>query len=168
MSGWWQKVTHGIVAHQGFQRCPKEGNSPRFHFTCIPPCSLSLDTILLNRKLNQLYELDTHGSFSAFFSQGRQLLLLPVWYPIQQAPSEKGSSPKGKHFLPCFLFKSPFHDGGKTNLTELSPLKMYPLPLNTTKAVSKPMIFTVNVSLQHSWVVLQNAYYICIFVFVKI
>ena len=45
------------------------------------------------------------------FSQEMQFLWLPVWFPVHQAPSEKGYSLKGKNFLSRRV--NPFSEGGK-------------------------------------------------------
>ena len=62
------------------------------------------------------------------FCQDRQFLCLPVCLPAKSAPSEKGSTPIGvqiRFFLFFFIEWILCHEGGKTSLTVLTPLKVY-------------------------------------------
>ena len=83
---------------------------------------------------NKLRGFDTLGKFSTVFLQGRYFLGFSIGLPEHQVPSEKGSTLKGKNLLPqgansFLLEKTSFRKGGKTNLTELPPLKWYPVTL---------------------------------------
>ena len=66
---------------------------------------------------------NTLGRVSSSFWQGRQLLGLPVWFPVYQT-SEKASTLKGKAFLPS---SQPLSRKEQNNV-QLFPLNVYKFP----------------------------------------
>ena len=64
------------------------------------------------------------------FLQGRHVFWLPVWFPANQTPSEKGLLSKERICSQweqiLFWYTRPFSEGCQNNFFELIPLKVYP------------------------------------------
>ena len=72
--------------------------------------------------------MDTHGRFFCYFFKGRQLVWIPVCFPLNQAPLEKEVYSKRKEFAPqervlSFLSRCQSARETKTFLTELLPMQ---------------------------------------------